>query len=188
MPAAAQLTPPTTPFSADLQAAGNSGEQIHGKFYFTPKHIRMDMKGGPNGDVVILTSTATETSDMMMPTQRIYMEFRKDQQRSSATPSIKGFRDPNNPCADQQGTQCKKAGAEQVNGRECDRWVITQKDGSTSTVWVDQKLHFPIKTETKGDTWQLTNITEGEPDASLFVVPAGFRKIELGGPQHPKKP
>ena len=63
-----------------------------------------------------------------------------------------------------------------------------QKDGSVSNVWVDQKLRFPIKTVTKEDTWELTNIEEGEPAATLFVIPAGYRKIDLSGMPQGKQP
>jgi len=31
----------------------------------------------------------------------------------------------------------------------------------------------------------LTNISEGEPDASLFQIPAGFKKMDMGGMMPP---
>ncbi len=96
-------------------------------------------------------------------------------------PSIKPFSDPSNPCAGDAGATCKKVGVEDVNGRTCDHWQITHKDGSVSNVWVDQKLHFPIKSVSPDSTWELTNIKEGEPDASLFVIPSGYRKMDMGG-------
>ena len=50
-----------------------------------------------------------------------------------------------------------------------------------SNVWIDQKLHFPIKSVSEDSTWELTNIKEGEPDASLFEIPAGYHKMDMGG-------
>ncbi len=190
LPVAAQMSPPMTPFSADLEATSNRGgnipHDVNGKLYFARGRIRMDMQGGSSGEVIWITNATTHTSDMLMPAQHMYMEFKVNQatHQPSMASSIKPLRDPGNPCADEQGTTCKKVGVEQLNGRTCDHWVITQKDRGVSNVWVDPKLRFPIKTVTKGDTWQLTNIKVGEPAASLFVVPPGYRKIDLGG----KKP
>ena len=184
---AAQTPPPMTPFSADLEATSNRGgnipHEVNGKLYFTRGRIRMDMQGGASGTVIWITNATTNTSDMLMPAQHMYMEFKVNQPTHGPgmASSIKPLRDPGNPCADQQGTTCKKVGVEQLNGRTCDHWVITQKDRGVSNVWVDPKLRFPIKTVTKGDTWQLTNIKEGEPAASLFVVPRGYRKMEMPG-------
>jgi hypothetical protein len=70
---------------------------------------------------------------------------------------------------------------EQVNGRSCDHWQITHKDGKVTNAWIDQKLHFPIKSVSDDSTWQLTNIKEGEPSASLFEIPSGYRKMDIGG-------
>lgn len=183
MPAAAQM-PTMTPFSSDFQVTNKTGEDVHGKLYFTSKHMRMDMEGSPRGEIIMITDTTAQTSDMLMPAQHMYMEFKSDQsmgRRPGMAPNIKAFHDPSNPCADEQGATCKNLGVEQVNGRTCDHWQITKKDGSVSNVWIDQKLHFPIKAESKTDTWQLTNIKEGEQDASLFAIPAGYRKMDING-------
>ncbi len=118
-----------------------------------------------------------------MPEQHMYMEHKADEMaghRPGMMPSIKPFRDPSNPCANEEGTTCKKVGVEQVNGRTCDHWQITDKNGKVSNVWIDQKLHFPIKTVTEDSTWELSNIQEGEPSASLFQIPAGYTKMDMG--------
>ena len=65
-------------------------------------------------------------------------------------------------------------------GRTCDHWQITDKEGKVSNVWVDRKLHFPIKTVSADSTWELTNIKEGEPDAGLFQIPPGYHKMDMG--------
>ena len=185
--AAAQAGPQAVPFSADLQASSSRGgdvpHDVTGKLYFTGGRIRMDLQGEGHGGVIIMTNARTSTSDMLMPAQHIYMEFKitPTTHQPGMAPNIKPFRDPSDPCADARGTTCKKMGVEQVNGRTCDHWVVTRKDGNVSNVWVDQKLRFPIKTVTREDTWQLTNIVEGEPAASLFVIPPDYRKIDLSG-------
>ena len=83
---------------------------------------------------------------------------------------------------------CKKVGVEQVNGRTCDHWQFADKSGNTKNVWIDQQLHFPIKQVSSEGTWQLTNIREGEPEASLFQVPAGYQRMDMGRPMVTVKP
>ena len=84
------------------------------------------------------------------------------------------------PCAGNQDVTCKKVGTETVNGRSCDKWEATKKDGQKDTFWIDQKLRFPIKTQTGNVTTEFTNIKEGAPDPALFKVPAGYRKLDAG--------
>ena len=67
----------------------------------------------------------------------------------------------------------------QVNGRTCEHWRITGQDGKTGEIWIDKSLHFPIKGVNQDETYQLSNIKEGEPAASLFEVPPGYRKFDL---------
>ncbi len=191
IPAAAQV-PHITPFSADMHVASHDGQTMNGKLYFTPNHMRMDMQGGPRGGSVLITDVATQTSDMLMPQQHMYMEFKADQaammHRPGMAPSIKPFTDPSNPCASEAGASCKNLGVEQVNGRACDHWQITSKNGKVTNAWIDQKLHFPIKSVSEDSTWELTNIQEGEPAASLFEIPPGYRKMDLGAMQGMRPP
>jgi hypothetical protein len=93
--------------------------------------------------------------------------------------------DPANPCANQPDITCKKIGVETVSGRACDHWEITDKNGKVSNVWVDEKLHFPIKMASADSTILLTNITEGEPDAALFQIPSDFKKMDMSGMMAP---
>ena len=68
-----------------------------------------------------------------------------------------------------------------MNGRSCDKWELTSKQGK-QTVWIDPKLHFPIRSvSADGNTMDLTNIKEGSQPASLFEFPAGYTKMDLGG-------
>ena len=49
------------------------------------------------------------------------------------------------------------------------------------TGWIDRKLRFLVKTESaKGRGMELRNIQEGPQQASLFEIPAGYKKIEMG--------
>ncbi len=194
--AAAQMPPQMTPFSADMQFTSTHGKggamhEASGKIYMAHEHMRMDMQGGPGGGAVMITNFATQTTDTLMPEQHMYMEFKADQmqgRRTSIGPSIKPLADPNNPCASMEGSTCKNLGTEQVNGRSCDHWQITDKNGKVSNVWIDQKLHFPIKTVSPDSSWELTNIKEGEPAASLFEIPSGYQKMDMGSMMQGMRP
>ena len=185
---AAQAVPQLMPFSADMQIttshAGRPAHDVSGKMYVNRQHMRMELQeGAKRGGAIVITNLSTQITDTLIPEQHMYMEFNAEQamaKRPGMAPSIKPLTDPNNPCANEAGSSCKNLGVETVNGRSCDHWQITDKQGKVSDVWVDRKLHFPIKSVTSESTWQLTNIKEGEPEASLFEVPAGYQKMDLG--------
>ena len=185
--AAAQTAVHPEPFSADMQFSsthgGSATRDMTGKMYFGSDHVRMDMQGGPRGGAIIITDIKTQVSDILMPEQHMYMENKAGEmagRRSGMTPNIKPLPDPGNPCANEEGMTCKKVGVEEVNGRTCDHWQITDKNGKVSNVWIDQKIHFPIKTVSDDSTWTLTNIKEGEPSPSLFQIPSGYTKMDMG--------
>jgi len=196
--AAAQTPPQVTPFSADMQftaipAQGGSMKAMSGKIYLAREHMRMDMTPvqGPGGPMILITKFATKTLDTLMPDQHMYMEFKADQmqeRRAGMGPGIKPLADPNNPCASIEGATCKNLGTDQVNGRSCDHWQITDKNGKVSNVWIDQKIHFVIKAVSQDSSWQLSNIKVGEPAASLFQVPAGYQKVDLGNTMQGMRP
>lgn len=198
--AAAQMPPQMTPFTADMQFTSTHGKggatrEASGKIYMAHEHMRMDMtgmQGGPGGGgVIMITNFATKTNDTLMPEQHMYMEFKADQtqgRRPGMGPSIKPLADPHNPCANMEGSTCKNLGTDQVNGRSCDHWQITDKNGKVSNIWIDQKIHFPIKTVSEDSSWELSNIKEGEPAASLFEIPSGYQKMDMGGMMQGMRP
>lgn len=190
---AAQI-PQVTPFSADLQVSSTrmkgGSQDMTGKIAVDKGHMRLDMNTGPRGEIVMITNFATKTTDTLMPAQHMYMEFNGNDMlaRRPGMPNIKSYPDPNNPCANQEGVTCKNMGVEDVNGRSCVHWQITDKNGKVGNVWIDQKLHFPIKVTDNDSTWELTNIQEGQPAASMFEVPAGYQKMDMGGMMQGMRP
>jgi outer membrane lipoprotein-sorting protein len=171
------------PFSSDMSVTTKTGEKMPGKFYFSPPKLRMDMSSRGH-EVAIITDGKTQTSDIIMPEQHMYMETHAGQ-ANPMMPNLPKFDtsiDPSNPCAARPDVTCKKLGTESVNGRTCDKWEFTdKKTNATTTTWIDQKLVFPIKTvNSDGATVEFSNIKEGPPAASLFEIPAGYRKLDLG--------
>ncbi len=179
--------PHLTPFSADMEIssmqAGPANRDMSGKLYVSPQAMRMDMEGEGPRQAIIITTFATKTTDILMPQQHMYMEHKAGENpmhRGPNTADVHPY-DPKNPCATDPGTTCKDLGSETVNGRTAEHWQVTHKDGAVSDLWIDDQLHFPIKTVTEGTIWQLKNIKEGPQEASLFQVPSGYRKMEMPG-------
>jgi len=185
--APAQAPPTLTPFSGDMHFTRSNGNNETGKIYVGHQRMRIEMEesGGPRGGGVMITDYAKKTTYFLMPQQHMYIEANNNQaaamSRRGGTPDIKPLFDANNPCARAtDGTTCKDLGTEQVNGRTCEHWRITGKDGKSGEAWIDKSLHFPIKGVEPDETYQLTNIKEGEPAASLFEIPSGYQKFDMG--------
>jgi hypothetical protein len=172
------------PFSADIAISAPKGENVTGKIFMNLPKMRWDMTTHGQS-MTMITDGATQTSYMVMHQQRMYLEMHGNQTNPMAQrmPKVDTNFDPQNPCG--KDMTCKKVGTETISGRVCDKWVTTQKDGKTSTAWIDQKLFFPIKTlSDDGRTMELSNIKEGASPSSTFVVPDGYRKIDpsmMGG-------
>ena len=164
--------------------ANPMNRDMSGKIYVGQGAMRMDMTGEGGHETNIITTFATKTVDIIMPQQHMYMEHKADEnaamRRGADTSDFHPY-DPKNPCASDPGTTCKDMGTETVNGRATEHWQVTHKDGNVSNVWIDNSLHFPIKTVSGGTTWQLTNIKEGPQDPSLFQVPTGYHKMDISG-------
>jgi outer membrane lipoprotein-sorting protein len=176
--------PGATPFSADMSMKMKDGKDMNGKVYFSGNKMRQEMNMGGH-EVIQIMDMQKKVTDMLMPQQKMYMEMNygqmMQQQRGPRMPELKSY-DPTNPCAQAEDMTCEKVGTETVNGRSTEKWIFkNKKDGSTMTVWLDRKIHYPIRTVTKDMQMDLTNVQEGMPSASLFEIPAGYRKFDMGG-------
>jgi hypothetical protein len=180
--AAAQMPTNIPQFSADMKMTGR-GESMAGKMYFGNQKVRFDMSGGGH-EMIMINDTTKKTAYMLMPQQKMYMEMNTAMQgRGPRMPDAKPV-DPSNPCSGDSKFTCNKVGTETVNGRSCDKWEFTNASNPKEnyTVWIDQKLHFPIKNaRANGDVWELQNLKEGAQAASLFEVPSDYNKMDMGG-------
>jgi outer membrane lipoprotein-sorting protein len=175
--------PGATPFSGDLTVKSTGGETMNGKMYFSGSKIRWEMNAKGHDSVMIM-DLPQKISYMVMPQQKMYMEMRLGQHmgRGPKMPDFKTY-DPNNPCAQNEDMTCEKVGTETVNGRSTDKWLFKSKKKAdhTMNVWIDKKIHFPVRTVTsEGTQSDLTNVQEGPQTASLFEIPAGYRKFDMG--------
>jgi hypothetical protein len=189
--AAAALAQTPQPFSSDFTTTMPNGNTATGKWFFSPPKMRIDITSMGNSDnhMNVIMDTSTQTTYMLMPQQQMYIETHGNS--GQGAPALNSLRQlgSGDPCAAQSNLTCKKLGTETVNGRSCDKWEGTDKNSGKATIlWIDQKLHFPIKAqEPNGIEVNFTNIKEGAPDASLFKVPDGYRPFDASALSGRKK-
>ncbi len=192
--AATWAQPPQFPsLSADMKFTGKDGVSSNGKMFFSgeSRHIRMEISARGHNVIMIIDSSnpSNPKSTMLMPDQHMYMEmsaYGAGTGMKQRAPQFHAY-DPGNPCSALEGTTCKKVGVETVNGYVCDKWELTGKENET--LWMSQQVHFPIKTVTSdGSSTEFTNIKQGPQDASLFTVPAGYQKFDMGAMMGGKAP
>ena len=172
-------------FSAEI--VNNQRPDSHEKIYMAKDKIRIETgdKDPRSGGVVIANMT-TRTSIVLMEQQHMYMEM--PAAMASQRDPYKFFRagDVDNACPDwlamswNKGATCHKVGSETVNGRSTVKYEGTNSKGDSGTVWLDSKLRFPVKWQEKSGGFELRNIQEGTQPASLFEVPAGYTKFDMG--------
>jgi hypothetical protein len=175
----------------DLQ----KGETSNAKIYFGKDKLRIEpTKKDARGGGAVIMNLSTQTTTVLMDAQHMYMEMPQQMagQRNPYTYTFFRTGDVEAACSDwaqqthNNGTSCHKIGNDTVNGRNCVKYEGTNQKGETTTFWIDPKLRFPIKGQGKNSNWELRNIQEGSQPASLFEVPAGYTKMDMGGMMWPR--
>jgi hypothetical protein len=178
--AAAQDAKPKT-FSADFTLTSPKNDKLMtGSIYFAPPKLRMDMYDLVSKvSAVLIFDYDKNSSVAIMPQFHTYSESLIDSKSQTLDGRIAA---PNfvisDPCVGHPDWKCTKTGIDILDGRKCDVWDVTN-DSDHVTVWIDQKLHFPIKSKLPdGTSGQFTNIQEGQPASpALFQIPTGYRKV-----------
>jgi len=126
----------------------------------------------------IIVNNKDNTTQMIMPEQKTYMEMSTAGMQSSQDDIFKQIE------KEKSKYETKVVSKETVNGYECDKYEIRDKGKLISTFWQSPKFEFPIKAITddgEKTTMELKNIKEGNVDANLFKVPSGFTKMKIPG-------
>lgn len=151
-----------------------------GTVYFGGAKMRSELTvdGQP---VVALIDPTGKTQYLLMTNDKTYMQMPIGQGPGSSMTTT-GPSDPTNPCAGGSGnTNCVQGGRETVNGYETIRWSYTNSAGVGTRAWISTRLRFAIKSQDDdGSSMELSNIAEGPQPVSLFAIPAGYQKIDMG--------
>jgi len=179
-------------FSAEIYDSQKAGKAGLTKLYFAKDKVRIEAQDSGRGQVAIIMNFATQTATVLMAQQHMYMETPVQSQAQRAGYSFFRAGDVENACEDwqkmtiHQTASCHRVGDESVNGRSTVKYESTNSKGETGHFWLDSKLRFPVKWEEKNNNGELRNLQEGSQSASLFEVPAGYTKMDLGGMMQPQ--
>lgn len=176
-----------TEFSADIMET-QKGEGPQAKVYFGKDKIRFEpTKKDPRGGGALIMDLSSQTSTVLMEQQHMYMQL--PAQIANQRNAYHFFRtgDVENACGDwlaqswNKGGTCHKVGGDNVNGRSTVKYEGTNAKGESGTIWLDPKLRFPVKWQGKNGGGELQNIKEGAQPDSLFEIPSGYTKFDMGG-------
>lgn len=180
-----------TEFSAEMvDTSAHRADKGPTKIYFAKDKVRFDSpeKQDPRGGGSMIWDLSKSSWVVLMPQQHMYMEMPAQMAEKRGVYHFFRTGDVENACSDwlklpqNQGGSCHKVGSETVNGRSTVKYEGTNSKGESGSVWLDPKLRFPVKWEGKdGHGGELQNIQEGSQPASLFEIPAGYQKFDMGG-------
>lgn len=173
-------------FSADVVDLQKPGSPASAKVYFAKDKVRIEPQAnGARAGGVFIMNFATQTSTVLMTQQHMYVEVPAQAQGQRQMYAFFEAGDAQNACGDWEKIahskvgSCHKVGSDTVNGRNAVEYEGTSSSGDVTRVWIDAKLRFPLKWQ-GGSDGELRNIQEGAQAASLFEVPAGYTKLDLG--------
>ena len=167
-------------FSADIASAASN--TFHTKIFSTKDKLRFqgeDKLGRTNS--IMIVNLASLTSIVLIPQQRQYVENKEAQIPGQGVTFFQA-KDVEDACANWQRVshgekgKCHKVGHDTVNGRDAVKYEVSLEKGNPSPVWIDVKLHFPVKWQNSVSSGELKNIQEGPQPAPLFEIPAGYVK------------
>jgi hypothetical protein len=173
------------PFSADMTMSGPMGSQ-QGKVYAGENAYRSEMTMRQGMTMATIVRYDKKVVWMLMPGNR-YMEMPLGERAGMAG----ALRDKT------AKFETQDLGTEKVGAYDCEKYHVHTTTANYETnglVWVGKSgdaKGFLVKTqdEKSGMTVEYSNIKAGEPDASVFEVPAGYQKMEMpnmpGGMPHP---
>ena len=178
-------------FSADVVNTKDNGELK--KLYAGKDKVRFEVetRNAGMGPTAVILDEGQNKYTVVMSERRMYM----DAPTTMVKPLMTHYwrvQDVNDACpewkktAEQAGTYknwggCMKMGSDSLNGRSAVKYEGVSNQGEKSHIWVDTKLRCVVKTDEAAGGFELRNIHEASQPASLFEVPAGYTKFDMGG-------
>jgi hypothetical protein len=181
-------SPPAPEFCADIVTRDASGLPVGAvaRLYVANRKARIETAEVSAG--FFLVDGQAETAVFVRSTPPVFM----DAGLSSRLTQIFVPVDPNDPCRQWQAA-AKNAGVPGAGGAwRCGRileakvgegasleYRVLSPDQKSSLRWIDPQLEFPVKLrEADGTTIELEHVQIKAQRASMFAVPAGYRKLD----------
>jgi hypothetical protein len=179
-----------TEFSADIVDLQKPNAPTTSKIYFARDKLRIEQNSGAGTKGAFIINLATQTSTVLIAQRQMYVEMPAQSQTQRHAFAFFRVGDVENACgdwqntADNKGGSCHKVSSENVNGRKTVKYEATSTSGSLTNFWLDSQLRFPVKWQSKGSNEEMRNVQEGAQPASLFEIPAGYTKMDVGRTPH----
>jgi hypothetical protein len=149
------------------------------KLYVSGQKSRVEgMTAGPLGPIVSIHRRDKRLTWVLYPSKQEYTEKVLSVSQSSGKPDLSSL---------DLGTLKKEnLGRETVLGYTCTKMRVTMGNmpngrPMTATVWVADNIDLPIRLEVMGIVQENRNLKIGPQPASLFEIPAGYRKTQSPG-------
>jgi negative regulator of sigma E activity len=161
-------------FSADMINTSPMGK-LEGKVFFKEGNFRQEMMMGGQKQITIFRKDKNIVW-VLMPAQMMYMEMQAGNQQNMS---------PVDPDEIEKLGEKVYLGKERVNGYMCSKYRYTFHDKSAGSAmyWISNKFNCPIKIQSQGSSGSMSmeyrNIQEKTVPASLFNIPAGFKKMSM---------
>jgi len=178
-------------FSADVvNTKGNAGLN---KIYATKDKVRFeaDQRQEAMGPVAMILDESQSKWVLLLTQRHMYLDSLPAMMKKPILTQFWHVEEVDDACpqwkklVDQLGTSsnwgsCTKIGGDTVTGRSTVKYEGVSKQGDKNYFWIDRKLHCVIKTDGENGGIELRNIQEGSQPSSLFEIPAGYMKVDLG--------
>lgn len=178
-------------FSADVITSRQGSAP--GKLYSTKNKVRWELaeRNDRMGPSAIVLDEAQGKSFVILEQRHMYMDSMPWMLKTPVVSQFWHVQDVNDACpqwkriaeqlkTDKNWGSCSKVGTDIVNGRSTVKYEGVSTNGDKTYYWLDTKLKCVIKTESGSGSFELRNIQEGSQPASLFEVPAGYTKFDMG--------
>lgn len=179
-------------FSAEIANTLTSSNTFQTKIYSTRGKLRFegeDKSGRPNS--IMLVDLVSRTSVVLVPQQKQYVQSKMPQIPGQGVAFFQA-KDVESACREYlklpqvEKGKCKKIGHETVNGRDTVKYEVSPQEGAAGPMWIDVKLHFPVKWQNAASAGELKNIREEAQPGRLFEIPAGYTKRVFTNPENKK--
>ncbi len=179
-------------FSADV-VSNRHGNEEPGKLYSTKDKVRWEMqeRDPKMGQVALIIDEGQARSFAILEQKHMYLDSMPWMTKTPVITQFWHVQDVGDACpqwkkiaeqlkTDQNWGTCSKVGSDTVNGRSAVKYEGVSKKGDKTYYWIDSKLKCVIKSESGSGSFELRNIQEGSQPSSLFEVPAGYTKLDMG--------
>lgn len=167
-----------TDYTADQVTVSADGKmERQSKVYFSGNNMRIDdPMPQSGGKLVVIFRGDLKKNFMLNIDKKIYTERDLDEKEMPGNLMAMGVI---------KNRKEKNLGEETVNGYLCTKKeteieveVMGFRNTSRSVVWQSPKFDLPLRTRgDAGDVTELRNIREEKPAATLFEVPADYKKV-----------